>query len=93
MRFSEGGKNALQSLTASGLLAPALASGDVNSLKEAPRKKGLDKTVQKALNNIYISQRNVRGSEGERDNLMPKFMAMRVWAGCASLFFTLNPHD
>ena len=24
---------------------------------------------------------------------MPKFMAMRLWAGCASLFFTLNPHD
>eukprot|EP00973_Karenia_brevis_P078072 10844094-Karenia_brevis.AAC.1 len=20
-------------------------------------------------------------------------MAMRVWSGCASLFFTLNPHD
>eukprot|EP00973_Karenia_brevis_P074604 10368013-Karenia_brevis.AAC.1 len=24
---------------------------------------------------------------------MPKFKAMRIWTGCAALFFTLNPHD
>ena len=24
---------------------------------------------------------------------MPKFFALRLWSGCSSLFFTLNPHD
>ena len=24
---------------------------------------------------------------------MPKFTALRIWSGCSSLFFTLNPHD
>ena len=91
--FSEGERNALQSLTASGLVAAALASGEVNSVREALRQKNLDKTVREALIKVQISQRTVRGSEAERDNLMPKFMAMRLWCGCASLFFTLNPHD
>ena len=40
LRFSEGDRNALQTLTASGLVAAALASGDVNSVREALRKKG-----------------------------------------------------
>ena len=38
-------------------------------------------------------QRKVRGSEAEKDNLMPKFLAMRIFCGCSSLFFTLTPHD
>ena len=38
-------------------------------------------------------QRNVRGSEAEKGNLIPKFFALRLWSGCSSLFFTLNPHD
>ena len=42
---------------------------------------------------MQISQRNVRGSEAERDNIRPKFLALRLWSGCSSLFFTLNPHD
>jgi hypothetical protein len=35
----------------------------------------------------------VRGSEAEKDNLMPRFFGLRLWSGCSSLFFTLNPHD
>ena len=35
----------------------------------------------------------MKGSEAEKDNLIPKFMALRLWSGCSSLFFTLNPHD
>jgi len=93
LSFSEGDRKALESLTAAGLVATALASGEVNSVRELLRKKGIDGTVRKALNKVHISQRTVRGSEAERDNLMPKFMAMRLWSGCASLFFTLNPHD
>lgn len=38
-------------------------------------------------------QRNVRGSEAEKDVLRHRFRAMRVWGGLSSLFFTLNPND
>ena len=42
---------------------------------------------------MQIIQRDVRGSEAEKDNLLPKFFGLRLWSGCSSLFFTLNPHD
>ena len=42
---------------------------------------------------MQVIQRTVRGSEAEKDNLMPKFFGLRLWSGCSSLFFTLNPHD
>ena len=35
----------------------------------------------------------MRGSESEKDNIVPQFFALRLWSGCSSLFFTLNPHD
>ena len=91
--FTKGEREGLESLTANGLVATALASGEVDSVKEALRKKNLEAPVRKAWQQVQISQRNVKGSEAERDNIMPKFMGMRIWAGCASLFFTLNPHD
>jgi hypothetical protein len=46
-----------------------------------------------ALHKMQIIQRGVRGSEAEKDNLLPKFFVLRLWSGCSSLFFTLNPHD
>ena len=42
---------------------------------------------------MQIIQRSVRGSEAEKDTLIPKFLALRIHSGCSSLFFTLNPHD
>ena len=36
---------------------------------------------------MQLSQRKVRGSEAEKDNLIPKFLAMRVHSWCSSLFF------
>eukprot|EP00973_Karenia_brevis_P045969 6366832-Karenia_brevis.AAC.1 len=38
-------------------------------------------------------QRNVRGSEAEKDTLRFRFTAMRIWNGFSSLFFTLSPND
>ena len=93
LHMSEGVRKDLELVTASSLVATALASGDVNSVRDVLRKKDLEKPVRAAMQQIQISLRNVRGSESERDNLMPKFLGMRLWAGCASLFFTLNPHD
>ena len=91
--FTAQQKSDMEGLTANGLIASALASGEVNSVREALRRKNLEKPVQAALQRMQIIQRKVRGSEAEKDNLVPKFFAIRLWSGCSSLFFTLNPHD
>ena len=91
--FKEGEVEDLHQVTATGLVAQAMSSGDVNCVRDALRKKNLDKTVERALRKLLIVQRSVRGSEAERDNLLPKFRALRLWSACSSLFFTLNPHD
>ncbi len=91
--FSQKQQEDLAQLTAAGLVANALASGDVSSVRAVLRKKKLEKPIGTAFRRMQIIQRNVRGSEAEKDNLMPKFWALRLWSGCASLFFTLNPHD
>ena len=83
--FNEGTRKALHSLTAAGLMATALASGDVNSVR-AVLKKNLEEPIGKALREMNIAQSKVRGSEAERDNFMPKFVPMRLWNGCASPF-------
>ena len=55
--------------------------------------KNLEKSVEKALRDMQVCLRKVRGSEEERDTLIYKFRALRIWSGCSSLFFTFNPHD
>ena len=77
LEFSEGGAAELQQLSAASLVAHALASGDVNSVRTALREKNLDKPIRKALQSMQIQQRSVRGSEGERDNILPRFLALR----------------
>eukprot|EP00973_Karenia_brevis_P078086 10845900-Karenia_brevis.AAC.1 len=42
---------------------------------------------------MKFALRDVVGSEGEREMLWMKSLAMRVWNGCSVVFFTLNPHD
>jgi len=91
--FSVQQKEDMEKLSATNLVANLLASGEVSSIRSALRKKGLDKPIETAFRKMQIIQRNVRGSEAEKDNLLPKFSAMRLWSGCSSLFFTLNPHD
>ena len=91
--FTAQQKSDMAGLTAHGLVASALASGEVNSVREALKRKNLEKPVEVALQKMQITQRKVRGSEAEKDNLVPKFFALRLWSGCSSLFFTLNPHD
>ena len=83
----------VQKITATSLVAQAMSSGDANSIRDLLKKKGLQAPIENALRSMQIIQRNVRGSESEKDSLMPKFTALRIWSGCSSLFFTLNPHD
>ena len=79
---SESDSEALRALTAQQLVSTALASGEVNSVRELLRKKNVGVPVCAVLTRIQVSQRTVRGSEAEKDNILPMFMAMRLWPGC-----------
>ena len=68
-------------------------SNDVESVRSVLRKRNLEKLVEGAFLAMRIVQRQVRGSEAEKDHLLPKFLGLRIWCGCSSLFLTLNPHD
>ena len=83
----------LSKLTASSLISAAAASKDADSIRDLLRQHGLDNTVQTAARHMHLVLRRVRGSAEERDGFITKFRALRIWSGCSSLFFTLNPHD
>ena len=85
----------LQALTAEGLLAAALTSGEVGSVRKLLQGSttNLEKPVRAAFLHLRAIQRRVAGSESEKDNLLPMFTSLRLWSGCSSLFITLNPHD
>ena len=59
----------------------------------ALRKDGLDKRCKDVLAQLQVATRDVEGSPAERAALRFRFVATRVWCGCAFVFFTLNPHD
>ena len=83
----------VQKVTATNLVTHALSSGDVNSVRDLLKRKNLDGPLRTTFQHMQLIQRGVRGSEAEKDNILPKFTALRLWSGCSSLFFTLNPHD
>ena len=64
--FSGQQKDDMEKLTADGLVAQALASGDVNSVRDALKKNNLDKQIDVALNKCnlfnatFARQRNLR---------------------------------
>ena len=91
--LDEVDKEQINSVTAEGILQYALHCGDVNDIKSLLKRKSLDGPLRKTFMKMQVAQSNVRGSEGERDSIIPKFFGMRLWCGCSSLFFTLNPHD
>ena len=94
MRTLDSGEmQQIQALTAEGLWRHALSCGDINDVRTLLKRKKLELPIQTAFQKIQVSQRRVRGSEAEKDNIVPKFFALRLWSGCSSLFFTLNPHD
>ena len=67
--------------------------GECHTVREALRKKNLDDRVRTLLAQMQVASREVEGSAAERSALRFRFVATRVWCGCAFVFFTLNPHD
>ena len=89
--FFQAEAEVLKEVTSEDLVAAALASGDCNSVRKLMQKKNLDGKVKVALQRMEIVQRRVEGSEADRSSCRFKFVAMRIWNGFSSLFFTLNP--
>ena len=71
LQMSENEIQELAALTSTGLVATALSSGDVESVRSVLRKKNLEKPVERAFLAMRVVQRQVRGSEAEKDNLLP----------------------
>ena len=84
---------ALAQIQARDFVSEALNSGDCDSLKKLLQREGLDEKQRSTVRMMDLAFRHVRGSESERLSLRKRFVAMRVWHGFSSLFFTLNPHD
>ena len=80
-RFSSANLADIQQITATNLVAQALSSGDVNSVRDLLRQKNLNGPIRNAFRSMQIIQRNDRGSEAEKDNIIPKFMGLRLWSG------------
>ena len=55
--LSTGNLQDMSQLTADGLVAHALSSGDVNGVKELLREKNLEKPIEKTLRQMQIIQR------------------------------------
>ena len=58
----------LKEVTSQDLVAPALASGECNSVRQLLRKQNLDDKVKTVLRRMEIVQRRVDGSDAERSS-------------------------
>ena len=83
----------LLELSPKDMVMAAVASGEASSIRAALRSKNIDTRVKKVLRTMHLAQSKVEGSEAEREVLRFKMGALRLWTGCSTLFFTLNPHD
>ena len=68
-RFSAQEQQELGSLTAAGLVAHAVASGEVDSVRQVLRRKGLMTPLRTAFQRMQIIQRSVCWSESAKDGL------------------------
>ena len=80
-------------VTSLDFVSEVLASGDCNSVHEVLRRKNLDVKLRRSMETLQLCQRRVRGSDSEKGNMVFRFTALRIFNGCSSLFFTLNPND
>ena len=67
--------------------------GECYDVRAALRKDGLDKRCKDVLAQLQVAPRDEEGSPADHTALHFRFVATRVWCGCAFVFFTLNPHD
>ena len=81
----------LSTVSATDLVNAALTTGDCQTIRALLKKDGLDDALKSTFRHLQTAQRNVRGSEASKTSLQHKFTAVRLWSGCSSIFFILNP--
>jgi hypothetical protein len=81
----------LSTISATDLVNAALTTGDCQTIRALLKKDGLDAALKSTFRHLQTAQRNVRSSEASKTSLQHKFTAVRLWSGCSSIFFTLNP--
>ncbi|CAK0897224.1 unnamed protein product, partial [Prorocentrum cordatum] len=91
--MTPGQTTAVTQLTAEGLVSSAAAAGGAANLRDLLRQQGLDPIVRNTAHRMHLALRRVRGPAEEREGFIWRFRALRIWSGCASLFFALNPRD
>ena len=82
----------LAMVTARDIVGCAQASGECETVRAILKRDGLDEKLKTTFKHAQAAMRNVRGSEASKAGLRLNFTAMRIWNGCSSLFFTLNPY-
>ncbi len=91
-RLSSLDVDLLSKVSAIHIVSAAVASGDCKTLRGILRKDGLDDALKRTLRHMQAAQRTVRGSEASKTSMQNKFTSVRLWSGCSSIFFTLNPY-
>ena len=91
--FFQQDADLLKDISAKDFATAALACGECSTVRQMLRKDGVDLKVKTVLRQMKIVQGMVEGSDEERLNMRHKFVALRIWNGFSSIFFTLNPAD
>ena len=76
----------LAEITSGHIVAEALNSGECDTLRDVLNKKKLSAKLETMVHSMMTVQRNVRGSEAEKQSLRYKFSALRIWNCFSSLF-------
>lgn len=88
-------QDTLNSLSVEDFVAAAAAQqGDFQSLAHALQcKPERGARLHQLFREMSVVLRDIDGSEAHRSSTVYKMRALRVWAGCSFLFFTINPGD
>ena len=80
-------------LRSSDFLDLALKSTDSDTLRKLMRDSTVVQHVRRAMYQVVKVMRSVPGSDSERHKFQSWFEALRIYAGCGVVFWTLNPRD
>lgn len=88
-------QDTLNSLSVEDFVAAAAAQqGDFKTLAHALQcKPERGARLHQLFREMSVVLRDIDGSEAHRSSTVHKMRALRVWAGCSFLFFTINPAD
>ena len=84
---------AIRSINAQDLLVAGFAAPEADAIRAVLRSNKVEARVKIVLKSMQAITASVEGTDAWRASFFFKFGAMRIWAGCHAIFFTLNPND